>query len=237
MLRGSFHLPGSYSIPGSCQAVHSHSQAASPPRLFHARLSLPTPSPKAPAKLSTHTPRPLPPLRLFHPWAIVLSQTHVPRLPPLTGSCPPARQLHPPRPLHPSSSLPRAIFMPLPGPCQAVSSHSQAPAFVPLPGSFLQSPPYSCPSQYRSLLRPGYYILPDSCLFPGSYPPPCLCPFPGSCPITGSCTLPTRVMSPPGLLFLPDPCRDVPSHSQIHVPSQALASQAVENGVCSDKVV
>jgi len=35
--------------------------------------------------------------------------------------------------------------MALPDPCLTVSSHSQAPAFVPLPGSCLHSRPYSCP--------------------------------------------------------------------------------------------
>ena len=70
---------------------------------------------------------------------------HAPRSLSLTGPCtlPGSRTL--PDPLHPPWSLPRTILMPIPGPCHAVSSHSKALAFVPLPGSCPQSPPYSCP--------------------------------------------------------------------------------------------
>ena len=124
-------LPTPRSLPpGSCQAVHSHSQAPVPSQFISpmGSCSILDSCPKAPA-----------PHRLL----------------------PPARQLHPPRPPHPPWSLPRAIFMHLPGPCKAVSSHSQAPAFVPLPGYFLQSPPCSCPLPVQVPAPPRLLLLPS----------------------------------------------------------------------------
>ena len=129
-----------------------------------------------------------------------------------------------------SRTLPDSLIPLVPAPCHThVPTRPLSRCLLPLPGSCLCSHPRLLPSvtslplpSPRSLLIPGYHTLPDACLLlgllPGSYPLPCLCPA-GSCPITDSCTLPPKFMSPPGLLFL-----SVPSHSQTHVPSQALAS-------------
>ena len=176
MLRGSFHLSGSYSIPGFCQAVHSHAQAASPPMLFHAlgrRLSLPTPSPKASAKLSTHTPRLsdyFTPGLLFYPRLMSQGSHPSHALAPLPGNCTLPDPLTLPRPCPVPYSCPSQAHVKLspPTPRLLPLFPSQAPAFSHVPTPSLSQVPahprLSYPPRRMSPPRSPPRILPSAML-------------------------------------------------------------------------